>query len=100
MYFVGRAGVRIREGDVEHGADAGGGLVGDQRLLQVRRQVVRHRDVDGRQQFDPLDGRDLRVLDLDRFIEVRLERLPHESIQADNAGVQVAVERRIEPRQY
>ncbi len=63
--LVGGAGMGVRERDVEHRAGAGGRLVLDQDLLEMRHQIMRHRDVDRRQQFDALDRRDGCAFDLD-----------------------------------
>ena len=96
---VGRAGVRFGEGDVEHRADADRRARLAQHLLDVRHQVVRHRDVDGGVELDALHRPRVRVLDVDGFVEVRLERLPHKAIEPHGAGAAVGVQRRIEPHQ-
>ena len=97
--LVGRAGLRLRKCDVEHGADARGRTALDQHLLEMRHEIVRHRDVDRGEQFDPLHRPEFRRLDLDRLVEMRLEGLAHEAVEPHGAGVEVAVERRLEPRQ-
>ena len=66
----------------------------------MRNQIMRHRNIDGRQQLDAPDRVDRSALDLDRFIEMRLEGLAHEAIEPHDAGPGVALERRIEPRQH
>ena len=98
--LVGGAGMGIRERDVEHRAGAGGRAALDQDFLQVRDQIMRHRDIDRRQQLDALDRADRRGLDLDRFIEMRLEGLAHEPVEPHDAGAGIGLERRIEPRQH
>ena len=65
MDFVGGAGVRAGERDVKHRAHAGGRAVLHQNLLEMRKEIMRHRDIDGRHQFDALDWRHRRTFDLD-----------------------------------
>ena len=43
----------------------------------------------------PISGR----LDLDRFVEMRLERLAHEAVEPHHAGREIARQRFVEPRQ-
>jgi len=97
--LVGRSGMRVGERHVEHRTDAGGRPRRHQLALDVRHQVVRHGDVDRRIELDALDRADLRGLDLDRFIEMRLDGLAHKTIEPDDAGAAVGVLRRVEPHQ-
>src|SRR5207237_3679812 len=88
-----------RKGDIKHRADAGRRPARDQDLLDMRNEVVRHRDVDRGIEFDPLDRAAPCGLDLDRFIEVSLERLAHETVEANDSGVAIALDGRIKARQ-
>ena len=98
--LVGRAGVRFGEGDVEHRADRDRRARLAQHLLDVRHEVVRHRDVDRGVELDALDRLGVGRLDVDGFVEVRLERLPHEAIEPYGAGAAVGLHGRIEPHQH
>jgi hypothetical protein len=60
---------------------------------------VRHRDVDGGVELDTLHRPRVGVLDVDGFVEVGLERLPHEAVEPYGAGAAVGIHRRIEPHQ-
>jgi len=68
-------------------------------FLMWGHQVVRHGDIDRGIEFDAFDGADRGGLDLDRFVEMRLERLPHQSIEPDDAAVEIVRLRRFEPHQ-
>jgi hypothetical protein len=63
--FVAGAGVGAGERDVEHRAYAGGRAALHQNFFQMRKEIMRHRDIDGRQQLDALDRRHRRAFDLD-----------------------------------
>ena len=64
----------------------------------MRRQVVSHRHVDGGQQLQLLQRPELRRLDLDILVEMRLQRLPDEAVEADDLGAGVRRARLAQPR--
>ena len=96
--FVGGARMGVRERDVQHRAGTGGRAALHQDLLEVRHQIMRHRDVDRGQELDALDRCRACGFDLDRFVEMRLEGLAHEPVEPHDPGPGIRVERRIEPR--
>ena len=85
LHIIGGAGVRLRERDVEHGANADRRTRLAKHRLDVRHKIVRHRHVDRGIELDALDRTGLGPLDLHRLVEMRLERLPHEAIEPYDA---------------
>ena len=52
---------------------------------------MRERDVDRGAQLDAFDRAQLRLLDLDFFVEMRLQRLAHETVEPHHAAVEVGI---------
>ena len=98
--LVGRAGMRIGEGDVEHRADRWPACAPRTStfLMCGTRSCAIETSTAGLSSMR-LTGPSLGLLDLDGFVEMRLQRLPHEAVEPHDAGAAVGIERRIEPRQ-